>query len=113
MWADIMWVRTLLGDVFMEMQPGPRATRAHHPSAASPRARAARAKAPARFVIPADVSDIDVAIGERKVRLTNLGKLFWTELGLTKRDLLQYYADIAPWLLPHLTDRAMVMKRYP
>ena len=33
--------------------------------------------------------------------------------GITKRDLLQYYADVAPVLLPHLRDRAMVMKRYP
>src|SRR5580765_4424694 len=35
------------------------------------------------------------------------------ELGLTKGDLLQYYADIADALLPHIRDRAMVMKRYP
>ena len=40
-------------------------------------------------------------------------KLFWPELGITKGDLLQYYADVAPVLLPHLRDRAMVMKRYP
>ncbi len=45
--------------------------------------------------------------------LTSLGKTFWPEAGLTKRDLLQYYADVSPVLLPHLTDRAMVMKRYP
>ena len=65
------------------------------------------------MTIPPDPSEAEVAIGSRKVRLTNLGKLFWPELGLTKRALLQYYADIAPVLLPHLTDRAMVMKRYP
>jgi bifunctional non-homologous end joining protein LigD len=47
------------------------------------------------------------------VKLTNLGKLFWTDLGITKRDLLQYYADVSSVLLPHLHDRAMVMKRYP
>jgi bifunctional non-homologous end joining protein LigD len=47
------------------------------------------------------------------VTLTNLRKPFWPELGLTKGDLLQYYVDIAPVLLPHLRDRAMVMKRYP
>ena len=39
--------------------------------------------------------------------------VFWPGLGLTKRDLLQYYADVAPVLLPHLRDRAMVTKRYP
>src|SRR5439155_483834 len=54
-----------------------------------------------------------VRLGKRAVRLTNLRKLFWPDLGLAKRDLLQYYADVAPALVPHLRDRAMVMKRYP
>jgi bifunctional non-homologous end joining protein LigD len=49
----------------------------------------------------------------RAVKLTNLQKVFWAEGGVTKGDLLQYYADIAPVLLPHVRDRAMVMKRYP
>ena len=49
----------------------------------------------------------------RTVKLTNLGKPFWPELGITKGDLLRYYAAVAPVLLPHLKDRAMVMKRYP
>jgi bifunctional non-homologous end joining protein LigD len=64
-------------------------------------------------IIPVDRGDCDLAIGSRKVRLTNLNKIFWSEPGLTKRDLLQYYADVAPVLVPHLVDRAMVMKRYP
>ena len=45
--------------------------------------------------IPAG-KDALVAIGDREVRLTNLDKPFWPELGITKRDLLQYYADVAP-----------------
>ena len=49
----------------------------------------------------------------KEVRLTNLDKLFWPELGITKGNLIQYYADVAPLLLPHIRDRAMVMKRYP
>jgi bifunctional non-homologous end joining protein LigD len=65
------------------------------------------------LVIPTDAQDIVLRFGTREVRLTNLRKLFWKKLKLTKRDLLQYYADISPWLLPHLVDRAMVMKRYP
>jgi bifunctional non-homologous end joining protein LigD len=39
--------------------------------------------------------------------------MFWPEIGLTKGDLLQYYADVASVLLPHIHNRAMVMKRYP
>ena len=65
------------------------------------------------LVLPPDAEDVVLRFGEREVRLTNLRKLFWKNLKLTKRDLLQYYADIAPWLLPHIHDRAMVMKRYP
>jgi bifunctional non-homologous end joining protein LigD len=52
-------------------------------------------------------------VGGREVRLTNLDKLFWPERHITKGDLIQYYADVAPLLLPHIKDRAMVMKRYP
>jgi bifunctional non-homologous end joining protein LigD len=67
------------------------------------------------LTIPPTTGDLELTLGARRVKLTNLGKLFWSERegGITKRDLLQYYADVAPWLLPHLRDRAMVMKRYP
>jgi bifunctional non-homologous end joining protein LigD len=69
---------------------------------------------PARaLAIPKDAGELILRFGDREVRLTNLRKVFWKKLKLTKRDLLQYYADISPWLLPHLVDRAMVMKRYP
>ena len=60
-----------------------------------------------------ETKDALVAVGDRQVKLTNLDKPFWPALGIAKRDLLQYYADVAPALLPHLADRAMVMKRYP
>ena len=63
--------------------------------------------------IPSDESDVELTVGGRTVKLTNLDKLFWRQERITKRDLLQYYADVAPALLPHLRDRAMVMKRYP
>jgi bifunctional non-homologous end joining protein LigD len=68
---------------------------------------------PRKAHIPADQAEAMVRAGRRTVQLTNLTKLFWPALGLTKRDLLQYYADIAPTLVPYLRDRAMVMKRYP
>jgi len=64
-------------------------------------------------VIPTDVDTVDGRIGTRTVHLTNLRKPFWPELGITKGDLLQYYVDVSGALLPHLHDRAMVMKRYP
>jgi bifunctional non-homologous end joining protein LigD len=54
-----------------------------------------------------------VKVGGRTVRLTNLHKPFWPELGITKADLLRYYLSVSRWLIPHLKGRAMVMKRYP
>jgi bifunctional non-homologous end joining protein LigD len=66
-----------------------------------------------RVEIPREVKDVEVEVQGRRLRLTNLPKLFWPELGISKRDLIQFYADLAPALLPHLHDRAMVMKRYP
>lgn len=64
-------------------------------------------------VIPPDVNDAVLTVDRHEVRLTNLRKPFWPELGITKGDLIQFYADVAPLLLPHVRDRAMVMKRYP
>src|SRR5947208_988885 len=63
--------------------------------------------------IPRNQTDWETEVDGRPLRLTNLQKLFWPKLGITKRDLLQYYADVAPVLLPHLINRAMVMKRFP
>jgi bifunctional non-homologous end joining protein LigD len=63
--------------------------------------------------LPRDVDTVSVRVDGHDVRLTNLRKLFWDELGLTKGDLLQYYLDVSEALLPHVRDRAMVMKRYP
>ncbi|HEY6227859.1 MAG TPA: hypothetical protein VI282_12120, partial [Verrucomicrobiae bacterium] len=64
-------------------------------------------------LIPKDVDDLELDVAGKTVRLTNLRKLFWPELGITKGHLLRYYAEVSDVLLPHLVDRAMVMKRYP
>jgi bifunctional non-homologous end joining protein LigD len=55
----------------------------------------------------------EIRRGERAVRLSNLDKPFWPEEGITKGDLLRYYRDVAPTLLPHVRDRPFTMKRYP
>jgi bifunctional non-homologous end joining protein LigD len=90
-------------------------TRDHHPAQrrGPVRARGARTPAAAPLLLPRDVDNVEVRLGDRAVRLTNLRKLFWPELGITKGDLIQYYADVSAVLLPHVRDRAMVMKRYP
>ena len=50
----------------------------------------------------------DVRLG-----VTNLSKLFWPKLKLTKGDLLRYYARVSPYILPVIADRPLVMKRFP
>ena len=76
-------------------------------------ARRASPPKTAALAIPRDIDTVEVRAGAQSVHLTNLRKPFWAELGITKGDLLQYYADVAHALLPHLRDRAMVMRRYP
>jgi bifunctional non-homologous end joining protein LigD len=68
---------------------------------------------PTEVVIPNDVDDATVDVEGRRVALTNLRKIYFPQLKITKGDLLRYYASIAGVLLPHIKDRAMVMKRYP
>jgi len=63
--------------------------------------------------IPTDRDNVIVKVGGQEVRLTNLRKPFWPALGITKGGLLQFYLDVAPYLLPHIKNRAMVMRRYP
>jgi bifunctional non-homologous end joining protein LigD len=70
------------------------------------------AKTALRIKIP-DSGDATLVVDKKDVRLTNLAKPFWPDRGITKGMLVQYYADVAPVLLPHIRDRAMVMKRYP
>jgi bifunctional non-homologous end joining protein LigD len=66
----------------------------------------------AKVTIPPSGS-VKLRVEGKDVQLTNLDKPFWPELDITKGDLIQYYADVAALLLPHIRDRAMVMKRYP
>ena len=67
----------------------------------------------AAVAIPADVDDTTLELDGRRVVLTNLRKIYFPKLGLTKGDLLRYYLSVAEVLLPHVSDRPMVMKRYP
>jgi bifunctional non-homologous end joining protein LigD len=55
---------------------------------------------------------IELPDGDR-LSVTNLAKPFWPKLKLTKGDLLRYYTRVAPFALPAVADRPMVMKRFP
>lgn len=47
-----------------------------------------------------------------RLRLTNLSKVYWPECGLTKGDLIAYYREVAPVIVPHLADRPQVLHRH-
>ena len=54
-----------------------------------------------------------IAAPEPEVTITHHDKIFYPELNLTKGDLVRYYERIAPWMLPYLRDRPIVLTRYP
>ncbi|HEV2844114.1 MAG TPA: DNA ligase D, partial [Thermoanaerobaculia bacterium] len=49
----------------------------------------------------------------KPLSFSNLDKVFWPGEGITKGDLIEYYRTVAPWMLPHLKDRPLVLDRYP
>ena len=57
-------------------------------------------------------SEIELSDGHR-LRVTNLAKVLWPAIGATKGELLRYYAEVAPLILPAVDDRPLVMKRSP
>ncbi|HJV04834.1 MAG TPA: non-homologous end-joining DNA ligase, partial [Actinomycetota bacterium] len=52
-------------------------------------------------------------VDARRLRFSNLDKVFWPEEGYTKGDLLSYYWNVGPTLLPYLVDHPLTMKRMP
>ena len=48
-----------------------------------------------------------------KIEVSNLDKVFYPQTGFTKGDVINYYIQISPWLLPHLKNRPITLKRYP
>jgi bifunctional non-homologous end joining protein LigD len=55
----------------------------------------------------------EVVLEGRTLRLSNYDKVLFPEAGFTKGQLIEYYARVAPAILPHLRDRALTLKRYP
>ncbi len=51
--------------------------------------------------------------GDKELKLTNLDKVYWPEEGYTKGDLLTYYFNVSPTMLPHVENRPLTMKRMP
>ncbi len=65
-------------------------------------------------LIPADSpAEVTLEIDGHRLKLTNLPKVFYPGEGITKRDVINYYDAVAPFILPHLRDRPLSLKRYP
>jgi bifunctional non-homologous end joining protein LigD len=57
--------------------------------------------------------DSTIEVQGRQLKLSNLQKVLYSATGFTKKDVIDYYVRIAPALVPHLSGRALTMKRYP
>jgi bifunctional non-homologous end joining protein LigD len=58
-------------------------------------------------------STVAVDVDGRTLRLSNLDKVLYPEVGLAKGEVISYYTAVAPFLLPHLSGRPLTVKRYP
>jgi bifunctional non-homologous end joining protein LigD len=63
--------------------------------------------------IPPRVKEFTTRVEGRPLRFTNTGKVYYPKEGYTKRDVINYYAAVAEYILPHLRDRPLSLKRYP
>ncbi len=68
---------------------------------------------PEAHTAPPPPAAVENAPVERRLTFSNLRKVFWPAEQYTKGDLIAYYKAIAPWLLPYLKNRPVVMTRYP
>ena len=59
------------------------------------------------------MSDLELTVGRRRVRLTHPERVLFPGDGVTKGDLAEYYAAIGDAIVPHLRDRPFTLKRYP
>ena len=63
--------------------------------------------------MPEAPQEVMVDVGGRTLRISNLAKVMYPSTGTTKGEVLHYYAQVAPVLLPHLADRAVTRIRWP
>ena len=58
-------------------------------------------------------TEVTVEVGSRTLKLTNLEKVLYPDVGFTKAAVIDYYVRIAPTMLTHVGDRGITMRRYP
>ena len=60
-----------------------------------------------------DEENVSVKLNEQELKLSNLDKVYWKKEGYTKSDLLNYYHDISPYMLPYMKNRPQSLNRHP
>ncbi len=63
--------------------------------------------------MPVGEQRVEVAVGERTLSLSNLDKVLYPDAGFTKSQVIDYYARIAPVMVPHVAGRCMTLRRWP
>lgn len=64
------------------------------------------------FLNPTDETQVR-EINGHEIKFTNLSKIYWPDEKITKREMLNYYYQVAPYILPYLKDRPQSMNRHP
>lgn len=70
-------------------------------------------KSSSNTLLPADEKEVELKIDGKLLKFTNLDKIYWPDEGITKRDMLNYYAAISDTILPYLKDRPQSLNRFP
>jgi bifunctional non-homologous end joining protein LigD len=63
--------------------------------------------------LPVDEKDKNVTVDGQELKFTNLNKIYWKKEKYTKRDMLNYYHNITPFMLPYMKDRPQSLNRHP
>jgi bifunctional non-homologous end joining protein LigD len=89
------------------VQAAKKATKATKPTASD------KAAKKTGLLIPEGKKEMSVLINRKELILTNLDKLYWPEDGITKREMLNYYYEVMPYMLPYMKDRPQSLNRHP
>lgn len=74
--------------------------------------RPSKTTAPKTLLNPKDETQVRKVNG-KELKFTNLSKVYWPEDGITKRDMFNYYYQVADFILPYLKDRPQSLNRFP
>jgi bifunctional non-homologous end joining protein LigD len=80
---------------------------ADNPKSAKPRAARSKRKPPALQLSKGQIEELN------GIKLTHPAKILYPDMGLTKQDLVSYYAEVSPWMLPHVLNRPLSLVRCP